>query len=158
VTRHVAASVRSPQRRVAVIPTVVQVQGLAAIAVHEPTADFDAAAVAMSTAAGHARSGAVTVAESPAITMAGRCNTGDVLGVVEADFVEIGDSVLEVAWRVVTRLLASGGELLTLVTGAGCDESVVDELERRVRSSAAAVDVERVDGGQQRYLLLIGLE
>ena len=77
----------------AVIPTVAQMQGLAAMAVHEPTADFDSVVVAMSSAAGHARHAAVTIAESPAMTMAGRCETGDVLGVVEGDFVEIGDSV-----------------------------------------------------------------
>jgi DAK2 domain fusion protein YloV len=158
VAGHVAAAVKSHDRRVAVIPTVAQVQGLAAIAVHEPTADFDGAVVTMSTAAGHARGGAVTVAESPAMTMAGRCEVGDVLGIVEGDFVEIGDSVLDVAWRVVGRLLASGGELLTLVAGAGCDASVVEELEKRTRSSSPAVDVERIDGGQQRYLLLVGLE
>ena len=34
------------------IPTVAQVQGRAAVAVHEPTAETDAAVVAMSTAAG----------------------------------------------------------------------------------------------------------
>ncbi len=158
VARRVATAAKSAYRRAAVIPTVVQVQGLAAIAVHEPTADFDAAVVAMSTAAGHTRHGAVTVAESPAITMAGRCRVGDVLGVVAGDFVEIGDSVPEVGWRVVTRLLASGGELLTLVAGAGCDEAVLEDLERRTRAAAPGVDVERVFGGQPRYLLLVGVE
>ena len=87
---HLAASRRGPGRRVAVIPTDAQVQGLAALAVHEPSADFDSAVVTMSATAGHARHGAVTVAESPAMTMAGRCDVGDVLGLVDGDFVEIG--------------------------------------------------------------------
>ncbi|HET9873066.1 MAG TPA: DAK2 domain-containing protein [Propionibacteriaceae bacterium] len=158
LARQVAAAARTAQRRVAVIPTVVQMQGLAAIAVHEPTTEFDAAVVAMSTAAGHARHGAITIAERPAMTMAGRCEVGDVLGVVDGDFVEIGDSVPEVAWRVVQRLLGFGGELLTVVAGAGCEEAVVDELERRTRSVNAAMEVERISGGQQRYVLLMGLE
>ena len=91
IARHLATALRRHGRRVAVIPTVAQVQGLAALAVHEPSADFDSVVVAMSSAAGHARHGAVTVAESPAMTMAGRCEVGDVLGLVDGDFVEIGD-------------------------------------------------------------------
>ena len=92
VAHHRAMQWRQAGRRVAVIPTVAQVQGLAALAVHEPTADFDSAVVTMSSAAGHARHGGVTVAEGSAMTMAGRCEPGDVLGVVEGDFVEIGTS------------------------------------------------------------------
>jgi dihydroxyacetone kinase-like predicted kinase len=92
------------------------------------------------------------------MTMAGRCRPGDVLGLVEGDFVEIGTSVLEVAWRVVQRLLAVGGELLTLVAGVGAEPDLVTELRRRALAAGDAVDVEVLDGGQSRYLLLIGLE
>jgi fatty acid kinase len=143
---------------VAVIPTVAQVQGLAAMAVHEPTADFDSAVVAMSSAAGHARNGAVTVAETSAMTMAGRCEPGDVLGVLEGDFVEIGASVTDVAWRVIERLLSAGGELLTVVRGVGAEQRLVDELVERLDARAPGLDVEVLDGGQPRYLLLLGLE
>jgi len=158
VAGHLASEMRRQGRRVAVIPTVAQMQGLAAMAVHEPTADFDSVVVTMSSAAGHARHAAVTVAESPAMTMAGRCETGDVLGLVEGDFVEIGDSVLEVAWSVVQRLLTAGGELLTLVGGEGAEPGLVDALAERIRTQVRGIDVEVLDGGQSRYLLLIGLE
>jgi hypothetical protein len=155
---HLAAPLRSAGRRVAVIPTVAQVQGLAAVAVHEPTMDFDSAVVAMSTAAAHIRQGAVTVAESAAMTMAGRCRVGDVLGLVEGDFVEVGDSVVEVAWRVTRRLLAAGGELVTLVAGADVEPELLVELEQRLRASGDLVDVEHLIGGQSRYAVLIGVE
>lgn len=155
---HLASKLKAEGRRVAVIPTVAQVQGLAAIAVHEPTADFDSAVVAMSAAAGHTRQGAVTIAESSAMTMAGRCHPGDVLGLVEGDFVEIGTSVTEVALRVIRRLLAAGGELLTLVSGADAEPGLVEELQRRSVSLGEGVDVETLTGGQPRYLVLVGLE
>jgi uncharacterized protein len=145
-------------RRVAVIPTAAQIQGLAALAVHEPTAEFDSVVVAMSTAAGHARHAGVTVAESPAMTTAGPCQKGDVLGMVEGDFVEIGDSVAEVGWRVISRLLAAGGELLTLVTGADAEPEIGDELSARARRAMEGLEVEVLHGGQRPYLLLIGLE
>jgi uncharacterized protein len=145
-------------RRVAIIPTSAQVQGLAALAVHEPSIDFDSTVVAMSTAAGHARHAGVTIAERPAMTMAGYCQPGAVLGLVEGDVVEIGDSVVETGWRVVERLLASGGELLTLITGAGADRTIAVELARRAHQAHNGLEVEILDGGQRRYLLLVGLE
>jgi dihydroxyacetone kinase-like predicted kinase len=147
-----------PQRRMAVIPTVAQVQGLAALAVHDPEADFDTAVAAMSSAAGHARHGAVTVAETDTRTMAGRSVPGEVLGVVEGDFVEVGDRLVEVAWLVVRRLLAGGGELLTLVLGADAAPALADELTGRAREQVAGLEVQVIDGGQARYLLLVGVE
>jgi uncharacterized protein len=153
-----AVALRRPHRRVTVIPTVAQVQGLSAMAVHEPSADFESVVVAMSNAAGHARHGGVTVAEGAAMTMAGPCRAGDVLGIVMGDFVEIGDSLADVAWAVVRRLLTPGGELLTLVAGAGVDDGLPQRLADRVRASWSDVDVEVVAGGQARYPLLLGLE
>jgi fatty acid kinase len=155
---HVAAELRRTGRRVGIIPTLAQVQGLAAMAVHEPSADFDSVVVAMSSAAGHARHGAVTVAEISAMTMAGRCQPGDVLGAVQGDVVVIGTSMAEVAWQVIERLLAGGGELLTLVRGLGAAEDLLPVLTARVREWSSPVDVEVVDGRQPRYPLLLGVE
>jgi DAK2 domain fusion protein YloV len=154
----VAAELRGSGRRVGIIPTLAQVQGLAAMAVHEPSADFDSVVVAMSSAAGHARHGAVTVAEASAMTMAGRCEPGDVLGAVQGDVIIIGASVADVAWQVVERLLTAGGELLTLVRGLDADDDLLSDLTARVREWSRTVDVEVLDGGQPRYPLLLGLE
>ena len=154
----VATQLRRAGRRVGIIPTAAQVQGLAAMAVHEPSADFESAVVAMSTAAGHARHGAVTVAEKTAMTMAGRCQPGDVLGAVEGDVVVIGTTMAEVAWQVVQRLVSAGGELLTLVYGIDADDDLVADLITRVRERFRTIDVEVVDGAQARYPLLLGLE
>jgi DAK2 domain fusion protein YloV len=153
-----AAELRRTGRRVGIIPSHTQVQGLAAMAVHEPSADFESVVVAMSSAAGHARHAAVTVAEKSAVTLAGRCQPGDVLGVVEGAVVVIGTSLAEVAWQVIERLLAAGGELLTLIRGQDADDDLVPGLTARVRDWSPDVDVEVLDGGQPRYPLLLGLE
>jgi dihydroxyacetone kinase-like predicted kinase len=112
----------------------------------------------MSTAAGHARHGAVTIAESAAMTMAGRCEPGDVLGAVEGDVVVIGTSMTEVAWQVLQRLASAGGELLTLVRGIDADDDLLSDLAARVPERFPTIEVEVVDGGQGRYPLLLGLE
>ena len=158
VAEAAAAEARADGIRVAVIPTRAQVQGIAAAAVHEPARTFDADVVAMTTAAGHTRHGAVTVAVRQAVTSAGVCEPGDVLGVIEGDFVVIGDDQHTVAVEVVERMLAAGGELVTVVTGEDSDVALADEVADAVRRHHPGVDTVVYLGGQPRYPLLIGVE
>jgi DAK2 domain fusion protein YloV len=143
--------------RVAVIPTNAQVQGLAALAVHEQGRTFDQDLVEMTAAGRHARSGAITVADKQAITMAGPCEPGDILGVVEGDFSIVGADQFTVAMGVLDKMIGGGGELVTIVAGAGSGD-----LSKRcadyVSSTYHHVDVVEYDGGQERYPLLFGVE
>jgi DAK2 domain fusion protein YloV len=141
-----------------VIPTRAQVQGLAALAVHDPARRFGDDVVAMTTAAGHARHGAVTIAAQDAMTTAGPCRRGDILGVVDGDFAVVGADVAAVAVEVVERLLSGGGEMVTLVRGQGGDTRLCDAVDSAVTTARPAIDVVVYDGGQERYPLLIGVE
>jgi dihydroxyacetone kinase-like predicted kinase len=143
--------------RVAVIPTEAQVQGLAAMAVHEPARTFDADVLEMTAAASHTRHGAVTVAVKQAMTMAGPCEPGDVLGVIAGDFAVVGNDLRAVAVEILERLLGGGGELVTLVTGAASD-GLAEHCEAYLGRHHAVVDVVVYDGGQDRYPLLMSVE
>lgn len=158
VAHAAAVSAREDGVRVSVVPTRAQVQGLAALAVHDPARPADQDVVLMSAAAGAARHGAVTVAARDAITTAGVCRRGDVLGVVDGDFAVIGDDVAGVAVSVLDRLLSGGGELVTLVVGQNCPAEVVSEVRRHLRRGRLDVEVSVHDGGQRRYPLLMGVE
>ena len=158
VAEAAATAARQVGIRVAVIPTRAQVQGLAAIAVHDPGRSFDDDVVHQSAAAGQTRHGAVTIAVKDAWTMAGMCRAGDALGVVDGDFALITEDLEDAAIGVVDRLLGGGGELLTVVTGRDADPGLVVALERHVRRNRKDVDVVVYDGGQDRYPLLIGVE
>jgi DAK2 domain fusion protein YloV len=144
--------------RVSVVPTRSIVQTLAAVAVHDSTATFDDDVVAMTRAAGETRYGGVSVAVREAVTSAGVCRVGDVLGIVGGDVVEIGDDVADVAARLLARLLSTGGELVTLVRGAEADDAVVDAVRRRVRRQEPGVEVQVYDGGQPYWPLIVGVE
>ncbi len=143
--------------RVAVIPTQAQVQGLAAMAVHEPGRAFDQDILEMTATARHARHGAVTIAVKQAMTMAGPCEPGDVLGVIEGDFAVVGDDLDDVVIGVLGRLLAGGGELVTLVAGEDAD-GLADRAAAWVDQEHPHVDVVVYDGGQERYPLLLSVE
>ena len=144
--------------RVVVIPTQAQVQGLAALAVHEPGRGFDQDVLEMTATARHARHGAVTVAAREAITMAGPCQPGDVLGVVAGDFAVVGHDLATVAVDVLDRLLAGGGELVTVVQGVEGPADLADRCAAWVEEHHPHVDVVVYDGGQQRYPVLVSVE
>ncbi|GAB2880868.1 DAK2 domain-containing protein [Nocardioides pacificus] len=144
--------------RVAVVPTQAQVQGLAALAVHEPGRSFEQDVLEMTATARHARHGAVTVAARQAMTMAGPCEPGDVLGVIAGDFVIVGPDLVDVAVEVVDRLLGGGGDLVTLVSGAEDRDGLAASCAEYVERRHPTVDVVVYDGGQERYPLLVAVE
>ena len=143
--------------RVVVIPTQAQVQGLAALAVHEPSHSLDSDVVAMTSAARGTRHGAVTVAVTEAMTTVGPCQAGDVLGVLQGDFAVIGADQFEVATQVLRRMLDAGGELVTLVAGDGAD-TLLQRCVDWVEETYPTVDVLTYEGGQERYLLFMAVE
>jgi DAK2 domain fusion protein YloV len=152
-----AAAEESTDVRVVVIPTRAQVQGIAAIAVHEPGRSFDADVVQMTSAARSTRHGAVTVAVKQAMTTAGPCETGDVLGVLQGDFAIVGSDLFDVATAILERMLTSGGELVTLVAGEGAGD-LSQRCESWIETQHAGVDVVVYEGGQERYPLLLAVE
>ncbi|MEH0547064.1 DAK2 domain-containing protein [Streptomyces sp. B21-105] len=160
--RHTAAAAAEQARtegiRVALIPTRSAVQGIAALAVHEPDRRFDEDVVSMTSAAGATRYAEVVVAVRESWTMAGICQAGDVLGLVDGDVAVIGSDVAATAEGVLDRMLSAGGELVTLVLGDEAPEGVAQRLESRVREAYLAVDTVVYRGGRQGALLLIGVE
>ncbi|MFJ7489853.1 DAK2 domain-containing protein [Streptomyces sp. NPDC097727] len=160
--RHTAAAAAEQARaegvRVALIPTRAAVQGIAALAVHEPDRSFDEDVVAMTAAAGATRYAELAVAERQSWTMAGICQAGDILGLIDGDVAVIGEDVPETARNVLDRMLAAGGELVTLVLGDDVPDTLADELEEHVREGYLAVDTVVYRGGPPCAPLLIGVE
>lgn len=134
------------------------VQGLAALAVFDPAASGTRNGSAMSAAAAATRHGAIAIASKQALTSAGPCHEGDVLGAVAGDVVLLGGDQVLVATGVVERLLTAGGELVTIVVGADAAEGLGEAIAERVRQSHREVEVTVIRGGQPHYPVLVGVE
>ncbi|HYT10925.1 MAG TPA: DAK2 domain-containing protein [Mycobacteriales bacterium] len=143
---------------VAVVPTRSPVQGLAAVAVHDEARRFADDVIAMAEAAAATRSAEVAVAARDALTMAGPCRAGDVLGLADGEVVLIGQSIRDVAGDLLHRMLSGGGELVTLVLGADAEPDLAGVLEHRLAREHPGVEVTVYAGGQPDAPVLIGVE
>ena len=149
---------------VLVVPTMSPVQGLAALAVHDPTRRPGDDVVAMAEAAAATRRGELTVAREQGITWVGVCQPGDVLGLLDGEVVLIeagpvtDELVLAAARRLADRMLAGGGELVTALPGADAPAALSQDLAEHVRAGHREVEFTCYAGGQAEAILLLGVE
>jgi dihydroxyacetone kinase-like predicted kinase len=144
--------------RVRVVPTRSPVQALAALAVRDPQRRFDDDVIAMAEAAGACRYGEVCFASREALTVAGRCRPGDVLGLVAGEVCVIGTELAQACCELLGRMLGGGGELVTLVMGAQAPPGLDAALRASLAATWPFVEVQTYDGGQPYYPLLVGVE
>jgi dihydroxyacetone kinase-like predicted kinase len=134
------------------------VQALAALAVRDEQRRFDDDVIAMAEAAGACRYGEVCLASREALTMAGTCRPGDVLGLVDGEVHLIGGGLEEVCRALLDRMLGGGGELVTLVLGAEAPAGLAEALRAHLVTSWPFTEIQSYDGGQPFYPLLVGVE
>ncbi len=158
VARSAAHEAATTGVQVSVVPTRSPVQALAALAVRDPQRAFADDVIAMAEAAGACRYGEVRTAQRAALTVAGPCAAGELLGLVDGEVHVIGADLGEVSRRLLDRLLGGGGELATLVLGADAPADLAQVLVRHVGQNWPFVEVNCYAGGQPRYHLLVGVE
>jgi uncharacterized protein len=158
VAEAAAEQARAEGVRISVIPTRSIVQTLAAVAVHDPSARFDADVVSMTRAAGATRYAGVTIASRAALTTAGPCAEGDVLGLVDGDIVLVGGSVPEATRDILNRMLAIGGELVSLVLGADAGPELRVDLPAWLAERHPLIEVAVHEGGQPFWPVIMGVE
>ncbi|MGH3437797.1 MAG: DAK2 domain-containing protein [Sciscionella sp.] len=160
VAARAVAAVADSGRDAVVVPTMSPVQGLAALAVHDPARRAVDDDVAMAEAAAATRWGVLAVAEEDALTWVGRCRRGDVLGMVDEEVVSIepGPPEVEHARALLDRMLAVGGELVTVLLGRDAPEGWREELRSHVGDEHPEVDLACYRSGRRDAVLLIGVE
>jgi uncharacterized protein len=158
VAQAAAEEARASGVRVGVVPTKSPVQAMAAIAVRDSSRRFHDDVIAMAEAAGACRYAEVTVATREALTVAGRCQPGDILGLVEGEVNVIGHELRETCAVLIDRMLGGGGEMVTLVLGADAPADLGDVLTNHVTNAWTFADVQVYYGGQPHYPLLVGVE
>jgi DAK2 domain fusion protein YloV len=131
---------------VSVIPARSPLQGIAALAVHDPQRGFEADVAAMKAAAAGMRYGSV-IGPGP---------DGSFIALDGEEVRVAAGAQRDVAATVTSMLLARGGELLTLMEGAGAEPGLARLIADEVGQTRPGVEVVCYDGGP--VPLLIGVE
>lgn len=140
------------------LPSGSMVQGLAALAVHDPGSEAVDDAYTMARAAAAARCGSVRVATEKALTWAGTCEPGDGLGIAGDEVLIVDRDVAAAGSALIDLFLSAGGELVTVLVGADADPHVADQLAEHVRRTHLGVEFAGYVTGQRGDALLIGVE
>jgi dihydroxyacetone kinase-like predicted kinase len=140
------------------VPAGSMVAGLAALAVHDAERQAVDDGYTMARAAAGARHGSVRVATEEALTWAGTCKPGDGLAIAGDEVLIVGNDVTEAAAGLIDLLLAAGGELVTVLTGAGVDGSVGDALQQHVHTRHLGAELVTYHTDHRGDALLIGVE
>lgn len=141
------------------LPTGSMVQGLAALAVHDPGRQAVNDGYTMARAAGGARHGAVRVATETALTWAGPCAPGNGLGVAGDEVLIVAPDVASAATGLIDLLLGAGGELITVLIGDGIDADAVESaLQDHVHDRHPGIELAMYRTGHRGDALLVGVE
>lgn len=143
---------------ITILPTATLANGLAAVAVHDPTIPLAVDAYAMSEASAGMRTATLGEAPSAGLTAAGPCAKGDVLATVGGDILVVADTVADALTRTVELMLRSGGELVTVLLGTGVDPESTTALRHRLEDVAPGVDVTAYAADGMAELAQIGVE
>lgn len=158
IAEQAAGLARDGGQDVVVVPVLSPVQGLAALAVHDPRRRPAADCVAMAEAAAATRRGEVVIADNTALTWVGRCEPGDALGLIDGEVVIIGADPIRTASDLLDRMLSVGGELVTILLGADAPDGLLTALSERLRRAHPEVDLTSFDGELPATVLLLGVE
>jgi uncharacterized protein len=141
------------------LPSGSMVQGLAALAVHEPGRQAVDDGYTMARAAGSARHGAVRVATETALTWAGTCEPGNGLGIAGDEVLIVASDVAAAATGLIDLLLVSGGELVTVLVGERIEADAIEaRLQAHVHDHHPGTELVTYRTGHRGEALLIGVE
>ncbi|WP_319446972.1 MULTISPECIES: DAK2 domain-containing protein [unclassified Mycobacterium] len=140
------------------VPAGSMVQGLAALAVHDAARQAVDDGYSMARAAAAARHGSVRLATEEALTWAGMCKPGDGLGIAGDEVLIVGGDLATAGAGLIDLLLTSGGELVTVLTGADADTTVGMALQEHVHREHLGTELVTYHTGHRGDALLIGVE
>ncbi|MFN8070584.1 MAG: DAK2 domain-containing protein [Mycobacterium sp.] len=143
------------------LPCGSMVQGLAALAVHDPARQAVDDGYTMARAAAGSRHGSVRIATEKALTWAGACAPGDGLAISGNEVVVVSPDAGTAAARLIDLLLSSGGELVTVLIGAAAEtdaDTLAERLAAHVHRRHPGTEFSSYRTGHRGDVLLIGVE
>ena len=145
-------------KTVRVVATGSIVEGFAALLAYDPASGADANVVTMSESAARVVPAEVTRAVRDTVTDAGEVHEGDFIGISRDGVVAVSDNIVVCTRLLLSRLLNSTHELVTLIEGDGARVADTRRIEEWLTEEYPEVALEVHQGGQPLYPYLLGIE
>jgi DAK2 domain fusion protein YloV len=143
---------------VTVLPTRTVLQGLTALIAFDPDADAEVNRQKMVKALEGVRCGEVTYAVRDSQVNGHSIKEGDFIGIYEGKIETVGGSLIATSRDLLQKMLARGGELVTILYGKDVTDAQVKELSDFLARNYPDVESEIQYGGQPLYFFLITIE
>ncbi len=141
-----------------VVPTRTICEGIAAMVAFNRELDLETNFAAMSDAIKAVQSVELTHAVRSTRVNGLKIEEGQAIGLLNGALVEAGESLGEVALRVLARAGVSEREVVAVYCGEGVSQEEGRKLAEAIREQWENVEVEVVDGGQPHYPYIISVE
>ncbi len=141
-----------------VIPTRTICEGIAAMIAFNPASDLESNVAAMTGAIASVQSIELTRAVRTTRANGLQIEEGQAIGLLNGTLVQAGNSLAEVALKVLDAAEAGGREVVTIYCGEGVSLDEGETLSAAIQGQWPSLAVEVVDGGQPHYPYIISVE
>ncbi len=145
-------------KKVKVIPSRSIPQGISALLSFNPELTLEENAEAMSEAMKYVRTGEITLAIRSTQVEGVKVTEGQLIGLVDGKLTAVGETLEEITFKLLEKMEAEKGEVLTLYYGNGVSEEETLALVRKIEEKYPNLNVEAIWGGQPFYHYIISLE
>ncbi|UHA75791.1 DAK2 domain-containing protein [Paenibacillus sp. 481] len=145
-------------RNVTVITSKTIPQGIAAVLAFKEEENLEVNTSSMDEAIANVRSGQVTYAVRDTTFDDLDIKAGNYIGIAEGKIVATTEQLLETCQQLITKMVADGGEMVTILSGEDANDTDTEELVAWVSDNYPDVEVDVHQGGQPIYCYIISVE
>lgn len=146
------------ERRVIVLPSKTVQQGMSAMLAFQANAAAERNAELMQKAVDGVHSGQITYAVRDTVIDGIEIRQGDYLGIHNNKIVASAPELLTVCGKLLDSMMAEGGEIVTVLTGAESSEADTDAIAEHIEQTYPEAEMEILAGGQPLYYYLFSVE
>lgn len=156
---HLAAqqAVEHAEFPVGMVPTRTIPEAFTALLEFDPDATLQENVTAMTEAASRVRTGEVTTAIKDSKGRVGTIRAGQVIGILDDEIEIVGETVSDVAQRLVA-MMVEDTDTLTILAGEDISDTEAEKIASAIGAAHPELDIDSQRGGQPLYPLIIAAE
>lgn len=146
------------EKKIIVIPTSTVPQGITALINYMPEQDAAMNEATMLEEIKNVKTGQVTYAVRDTKIDDKEIHEGDIMGIGDKGILSVGNSIKETAKDMLSQLVDSGSELISLYYGADVDEADAEAFSAELEELYPEIDIDTQFGGQPIYYYVMAVE